>query len=82
MKTPPSTVLPLLLLPLAACASHAITTAELLEDVRTLADDSFEGRGPGTRGEVLTREYIAAQLAAAGCGPGTRSRKPLRGRAS
>jgi hypothetical protein len=63
--------LPLLsLLPLAACATHAITEDELLAHVRHLADDSLEGRAPGSRGDALAREYIAAQLAAAGCEPG------------
>ncbi len=55
---------------LAACASAPITTDELLTHVRHLADDALEGRGPGTAGDTLAREYIAAQLAAAGCEPG------------
>jgi Zn-dependent M28 family amino/carboxypeptidase len=74
MRTPspaPSLSVPALLalLSLSACATHAITADELMTDVRALADDSFEGRGPGTRGDTLAREYIAAQLAAAGCEP-------------
>ncbi len=37
---------------------------------KTISDDSFEGRGPATRAETKTIEYIAAQLKAAGVQPG------------
>ena len=39
-------------------------------DVKYLASDALEGRGVGTKGEVLATEYIAAQLKAAGVSPG------------
>ena len=37
--------------------------------VRFLSSDLFEGRGVGTRGEDLTVEYLATQLALAGAAP-------------
>lgn len=68
------------LVPLAACAgtqgtaapapAPAIRGGELLAHVRFLADDLLEGRGPGTRGDGLARQYIASQLQVAGCEPG------------
>jgi len=67
-----------LLLPLAAIAAcsvpppgaTAIRKDDLFAHVRFLADDALEGRGPGTRGDVLARNYIASQLQVAGCQPG------------
>ena len=38
-------------------------------DIKTLASDEFEGRGPATRAEVKTIDYIAAQMKAAGLNP-------------
>jgi Zn-dependent M28 family amino/carboxypeptidase len=37
--------------------------------VAYLASDRLEGRGPGTRGEVLTTEYLAAEFKKAGLTP-------------
>src|SRR5262249_60523211 len=37
--------------------------------VAYLASDRLEGRGPGTRGEVLATEYIAAEFKKAGLKP-------------
>ena len=68
---------------LAACATpgaapttdiaafrHAPLSAEaLLEHVRVLASDEFEGRAPGTNGERLTIEYLERAYAAAGLQP-------------
>lgn len=39
------------------------------ERVKTLSDDSFEGRGPGTPGGKLATDYIAAQLKKSGVKP-------------
>ncbi len=47
-----------------------ISKDQLLANVRFLADDLLEGRGPGTRADQLARLYIATQLQAAGCKPG------------
>jgi Zn-dependent M28 family amino/carboxypeptidase len=40
------------------------------QDVKTLADDSFEGRAPATESEKKTIAYITAQMKAAGLQPG------------
>lgn len=42
----------------------------LLAHIRHLSSDELEGRGPGTRADGRTREYLIAQLQAAGCAPG------------
>ncbi len=54
-----------------AAFQHAPLSAEaLLEHVRVLASDEFEGRAPGTNGERLTIEYLERAYAAAGLQPG------------
>lgn len=47
------------------------TAAErrIAEDVRTLADDRFEGREAGTRGYDLAADYVAKRFAAIGLAP-------------
>ena len=47
-----------------------ITAARIREDVRALASDAFEGRGPGQAGEARTLDYLVAQFKAAGLEPG------------
>lgn len=42
----------------------------ILHHVQVLASDDFEGRAPGTRGEQLTRDYIAREFERAGLEPG------------
>ena len=44
--------------------------AKLDAHVKTLSDDSFEGRGPATSGETKTVAYLIEQLTAAGVEPG------------
>jgi len=49
---------------LAAAAAQAqdvpkIDPQRLSQDVKTLASDEFEGRGPNTAGEVKTVEYTS-----------------------
>lgn len=39
-------------------------------DIESLSSDRFEGRGVGTRGDALARDYLAKALAAAGFQPG------------
>ncbi len=52
-------------------AAAAEITPELIRaHVRFLASDLLEGRGPGSRGDRLGQEYIAAQLEALGIQPG------------
>ncbi len=47
-------------------AAALITEATLAAPVRLLASDLFEGRGPGSRGDELTRAYLASQLESLG----------------
>lgn len=62
---------------LGACATSgdgSAATGEVSADrlnayVRELADDRYEGRGPGTPGEELTVQWIAAQFEALGLEP-------------
>ena len=53
-----------------AAAEQLITPALLAGPIRFLADDSLEGRGPGTRGDQLTRLYLATQMQTLGLQPG------------
>ncbi|MBO9724756.1 MAG: M28 family peptidase [Novosphingobium sp.] len=43
--------------------------ARVSNDIKTLASDEFEGRGPATPAEKKTIDYIAAQMKAAGLQP-------------
>jgi Zn-dependent M28 family amino/carboxypeptidase len=47
-----------------------ISVDRLTAHVKEIASDAYEGRGPGTRAEQKTVEYISKQLAAAGVQPG------------
>lgn len=51
-------------------ADVAIEAGRLSEHVRTLADDSFQGRRAGTVGEQLTLDYLQTQYEALGLEPG------------
>ena len=50
-------------------AASSIRADELLQTVSRLASDEFEGRGPGTRGDRLAREYLAGRLEQLGFQP-------------
>ena len=52
--------------PEAVSAADTITEKELIEHIRVLSSDAFEGRGPATRGDDMTRDYLAGQLAELG----------------
>ncbi|GMU66007.1 MAG: hypothetical protein AMXMBFR36_22810 [Acidobacteriota bacterium] len=54
----------------APAVAGAITADALAAHTRFLASDLLEGRGPGSRGDELTRAYLATQLEAAGLEPG------------
>ena len=56
--------------PGVAAAEQQITAARLLEHMRVLASDRFEGRGPGTRGEDSTVAYLSDQFRRMGLRPG------------
>ncbi len=47
-----------------------IDGAAVLEHTKALASDVFEGRGPGTKGETLTTDYLTKQLQQMGLAPG------------
>jgi Zn-dependent M28 family amino/carboxypeptidase len=50
-------------------APSMISGERIKADVAYLANDRLEGRGPGTRGEELTTEYLANELKKAGVKP-------------
>jgi len=52
--------------PLAALAADS---ARILEELRHLSSDSFEGRGSGTPGMARARAWLAAEMADAGIRP-------------
>jgi hypothetical protein len=47
-----------------------IEPSHLSHDVKVLASDEFEGRGPNTPGEAKTVAYLVNQFEAAGLKPG------------
>jgi Zn-dependent M28 family amino/carboxypeptidase len=51
-------------------AQSQITRATLEAPIRVLADDLLEGRGPATRGDELSRLYLARELQELGYQPG------------
>jgi hypothetical protein len=51
-------------------ATARVDASRMAEDVRTLSSDAFLGRGPATRGEEITVNYIRDRLKAAGVQPG------------
>ena len=55
----------------AAEAASDEVTADLMRGyVRELSDDKYEGRGPGSRGDVAARKYLAEELQKLGLEPG------------
>jgi Zn-dependent M28 family amino/carboxypeptidase len=54
---------------IALAAPPSFDVARVSADIKTLASDDFEGRGPATRAEVKTIDYISAQMKAAGLKP-------------
>ena len=51
-------------------ALNSISGDRMLADIRTLSSDEFEGRGPGSKGEELTIQYLQDQFRSAGLEPG------------
>jgi len=51
-------------------AANQISGEFIRKIVKEIADDRYEGRGPGSRGDVAAREYLAAELEALGLEPG------------
>jgi Zn-dependent M28 family amino/carboxypeptidase len=54
--------------PTAALASFS--GDRILNHIRILSSDEFEGRGPGSKGEQLTIKYVVGQFRSAGLEPG------------
>ncbi|HEX7317984.1 MAG TPA: M28 family peptidase [Pyrinomonadaceae bacterium] len=50
-------------------ATKKIDAARLLEDARTLSADAMEGRGAGTKGGEMAREYVLRRFKEAGLAP-------------
>ena len=51
-------------------AKQWITDSAFKDDIKFLADDLLEGRGPGTRGDDLAQRYIISQFGQIGLRPG------------
>ncbi|HUP89156.1 MAG TPA: M28 family metallopeptidase [Longimicrobiales bacterium] len=51
-------------------ALESITASDLLQHIKVLSSDEFEGRAPGSRGEELSVKYITERLQAIGLKPG------------
>ncbi|MER2999379.1 M28 family metallopeptidase [Pontibacter populi] len=51
-------------------ALQSINTTDILNHTKVLASDAFEGRGPGTRGEDSTVNYLTRQFKKMGLQPG------------
>jgi len=60
----------IVLTPAERSAAREIRAAGLRADIRFLAHDLLEGRGPGTRGDRLAQAYIASRMEAIGLEPG------------
>ena len=53
-----------------ARATATITAPPILQDIRTLASDAFEGRAPGTRGEDSSVAFLQREFRRIGLKPG------------
>ena len=53
-----------------ARALQAISGDSFVTNIRTLASDEFEGRGPGTAGEAKTTAFLQKEFARLGLKPG------------
>jgi len=69
----------LALQPASAAKPPTFDPQRLSAEVKTLASDEFEGRGPATAGETKTVDYLIAQMKAAGLQPGGDLSKGKRG---
>lgn len=54
----------------AEAATQEISADLMRGYVRELSDDKYEGRGPGSRGDVAARKYLAEELEKLGLEPG------------
>ena len=51
-------------------AAQLIESDYMREIIKEISQDSYEGRGPGSRGDVKARKYLAERLAELGIQPG------------
>ena len=51
-------------------ALNSISAARMLQNIKTLSSDEFEGRGPGSRGEEKTVDFLTKQFQEIGLEPG------------
>lgn len=51
-------------------ALDSITTNDLMQHIKVMSADEYEGRGPGTKGEELTVKYLTEQYQRIGLKPG------------
>jgi Zn-dependent M28 family amino/carboxypeptidase len=51
-------------------ALQSFSAGALMQHIRTLSSDQFEGRGPGSKGEQLTIRYLEEQFRGMGLDPG------------
>jgi Zn-dependent M28 family amino/carboxypeptidase len=56
--------------PTAITTMPTLETTRLLEDIKVLSSDEFEGRAPGSKGEELTVKYMEDAFKKIGLGPG------------
>ena len=56
--------------PDAKAAAQTMNATMLLQHIRTLASDEFEGRAPGSKGEDLTVAYLEKEFRRIGAAPG------------
>ena len=53
-----------------AASYNSINKEQLIEHIKILSSDEFEGRAPSSKGEELTLDYLTKQLTAVGFKPG------------
>ena len=56
--------------PLTMAELPDINTDRILQDIKILSSDEYEGRAPGSRGEALTTAYLVDQFKTMGLEPG------------
>jgi Zn-dependent M28 family amino/carboxypeptidase len=56
--------------PAAEEASRLITADYMRDIIVEISSDAYEGRGPGSRGDVKARDYLAAEMERLGLEPG------------
>jgi hypothetical protein len=56
--------------PAAEAAANEITDPYMREIIAEISDDAYEGRGPGSRGDEMTRRYLIDRMQEIGLEPG------------